>query len=225
MICAAPALSVAEVAVLAKELYRSGPGVRYRMQQYRPHLCPVEVLLSLVPDTGSVLDIGCGCALLLGLALRSGKDIHAVGLDISEPALNMAAAMKQHGLAPSERERLTLHLSREVDDWPNASFDVVSLIDVMHHVRMDWRDAILQAAIARVKPGGILLYKDMCRMPRWRAFQNWCQDLLVSRQWIHYLPIAQVEELALRAELIELRSETINRFGFGHELRVYRRPG
>jgi 2-polyprenyl-3-methyl-5-hydroxy-6-metoxy-1,4-benzoquinol methylase len=222
MICAEP-LNKEKVAAIAKSLYRSGPGLRYRMQQYRPYLCPVEVLLSLVPETGSVLDIGCGCALLLGLALRSGKDIYATGVDISEPALHMAAAMKEHGLAPGERERLTLHLSRRADDWPAGSFDMVSLIDVMHHVRMDWREAILEAAIARVKPGGILLYKDMCRRPHWRAFQNWCQDILVSRQWIKYLPIAQVEALARRAGLTEIRSETINRRGFGHELRVYRR--
>jgi len=225
MICAAPTLTAARVAAMAKSLYHSGPGFRYRMQQYRPYLCPVEVLLSLVPDSGSVLDIGCGCALLLGLALRSGKEIHATGLDISEAALQMAAAMKEHGLGPGEGERLTLHHSRHVDDWPAESFDMVSLIDVMHHVQMEWRPAILQAAISRVKPGGILLYKDMVRRPRWRAFQNWCQDLLVSKQWIHYLPIAEVEAVARRAELIELRSETINRFGFGHELRVYRRPG
>jgi 2-polyprenyl-3-methyl-5-hydroxy-6-metoxy-1,4-benzoquinol methylase len=225
MICADPVLSAAKVAALAKSLYHSGPGFRYRMQQYRPYLCPVEVLLSLVPEAGSVLDIGCGCALLLGLALRSGKDIHAIGVDISEDALKMAAAMKEHGLAHAEGQRLTLHLSREVADWPAGSFDMVSLIDVMHHVRMDWRTKIIEAAIARVKPGGILMYKDMCRRPRWRAFQNWCQDLLVSRQWIHYLPIAEVEAMARDADLIELRSETINRLGFGHELRVYRRPG
>jgi 2-polyprenyl-3-methyl-5-hydroxy-6-metoxy-1,4-benzoquinol methylase len=172
-----------------------------------------------------VFDIGCGCGLLLALALRSGKEIEALGLDISEGALSMAAAMKQNGLTAEESERLRLHHSTGIGDWPETTFDMVSLIDVMHHVRLDWRRPILDAAIARVKPGGILLYKDMCRRPRWRAVLNWCQDLVVSRQWIHYIPVSQVEDVARCAGLVELRSETIYRLGFGHELRVYRRPG
>jgi 2-polyprenyl-3-methyl-5-hydroxy-6-metoxy-1,4-benzoquinol methylase len=210
---------------MAKSLYRSGEGVRRRMQQFRPYTCPVEVLLSLVPDSGSVFDIGCGCGLLLALALRSGKEIEATGLDISEAALSMAAAMKKNGLTADESERLVLHLSRGLADWPETTFDMVSLIDVMHHVRLDSRRPMLDAAIARVKPGGILLYKDMCRRPRWRALLNWSQDLMVSRQWIRYTPIAHVEEVAHSAGLVQQRSETIYRLGFGHELRVYRRPG
>jgi 2-polyprenyl-3-methyl-5-hydroxy-6-metoxy-1,4-benzoquinol methylase len=225
MVCAPTALSPSQAAAMAKKLYRAGHGIRRRMQQLRPFTCPIEVLVSLVPETGSVFDIGCGCGLLLALALRSGKEIEALGLDISEGALGMAAAMKQNGLTPEESERLRLHHSAGIGDWPETTFDMVSLIDVMHHVRLDWRRPILDAAIARVKPGGILLYKDMCRRPRWRAVLNWCQDLVVSRQWIRYIPISQVEDVARRAGLVELRSETIYRLGFGHELRVYRRPG
>ncbi|HLH44786.1 MAG TPA: methyltransferase domain-containing protein [Bryobacteraceae bacterium] len=210
---------------MAKSLYRSGKGVRRRMQQWRPYTCPVEVLLSLVPDSGSVFDIGCGCGLLLALALRSGKEIEATGLDISEAALSMAASMKQNGLTAEEGGRLRLHLSRGLADWPETTFDMVSLIDVMHHVKLDLRRPTLEAAIARVKPGGTLLYKDMCRRPRWRALLNWSQDLVVSRQWIRYTPIAQVEEVARLAGLMEERSETLYRLGFGHELRLYRRPG
>jgi hypothetical protein len=77
----------------------------------------------------------------------------------------------------------------------------------------------------RVKPGGILLYKDMCRRPRWRALLNACQDLVVSRQIIHYTPIEKIEASIVESGFVELRSENINRLGYGHELRVYRRLG
>ena len=164
---------------------------------------------------------------------RAGERVHRTQSTVSQQIKRLEDTfgrplLHRNGkrVAPTEEgERLLLHLSRGVADWPETTFDMVSLIDVMHHVRLDLRRPILDAAIARVKPGGILLYKDMCRRPRWRALLNWCQDLVVSRQWIRYIPISQVEDVARSAELVELRSETIYRLGFGHELRVYRRPG
>jgi 2-polyprenyl-3-methyl-5-hydroxy-6-metoxy-1,4-benzoquinol methylase len=218
-------LTAAQVAAMTRAIYRTGPGIRRRIQHLRPYTCPVEVLLPLFPEAGSVMDIGCGGGLLLGLALRSGKNIRATGIDISEKALQMAASMRQNGLDADQRERLTLHLSRGVADWPSAAFDMVSLIDVMHHVRLDLRFGLLEAAMERVKPGGILLYKDMCRRPRWRALLNACQDLVVSRQIIHYTPIEKIEASIVESGFVELRSENINRLGYGHELRVYRRLG
>jgi 2-polyprenyl-3-methyl-5-hydroxy-6-metoxy-1,4-benzoquinol methylase len=225
MTCADPTLTVAEVATMTRSLYCTGALARRKLQHLRPYACPFETLLSLVPDTGSLLDIGCGSGLLLGLALRTGKFIQAVGVDISDEAIQMATAMRQSGLNAGQRERLALHLSRSIADWPAAAFDVVSLIDVMHHVRLDIRSEVLEAAIARVKPGGILLYKDMGRRPRWRALLNWLHDLVVSRQWIHYTPIAEIEDAARKSGLAEIRAETINRLVYGHELRVYRKPG
>jgi 2-polyprenyl-3-methyl-5-hydroxy-6-metoxy-1,4-benzoquinol methylase len=183
----------------------------------------VEILLSLVPDYASVLDIGCGSGLFLGLALQYGKAIRAYGIDVSRDALKMAEQMRENGLSREQARRLTLHLSNGIADWPEEKFDMVSLIDMMHHVALDQRQAVFEAAMVRVKPGGILLYKDMCRRPRWRALLNSLHDLVLARLWITYTPISQVESAAEQFGLIESRSETINRLWYGHELRVYQR--
>jgi 2-polyprenyl-3-methyl-5-hydroxy-6-metoxy-1,4-benzoquinol methylase len=219
-----PALpSVAEVAGIAKSLFPGGSVLRRKMQQLRPYACPMNVLLSLVPESGSVLDVGCGCGLFLGLALRWGHRITAIGLDISESAIHSAIRMRQTGLNEEQRSRLTFRHVRTIDDWPSATYDMVSIIDVIHHVPVDQQAAVLQALAARVKPGGILLYKDMARRPRWRAFLNWAHDLFVSSEWIHYYPVSAVEAIAERAGFVELRAETINCLWYSHELRLYQR--
>jgi len=55
--CADPVLDVAQVVVMAKSLYRTGPAFRRKMQQLRPYTCPFDVLVSLVPENASVF--GC----------------------------------------------------------------------------------------------------------------------------------------------------------------------
>ena len=220
---AARQYSVAEVAALAKSLYAHGAWLRRKTQQLRPYSCPVEVLLSIFPESGTVLDVGCGSGLFLGLALASGKTIVATGVDISEPALRLAMEMRQAGLDAAQRARLTFHHVRSTADWPSRTFDMVSLIDVMHHVPPAQRAELLAAVADHVRPGGILLYKDMVQRPRWRAFFNWLHDLAIARDWIRYQPIAQIDAAAKRARFVEVRAETINCLWYGHEMRVYRK--
>ncbi len=222
--CADPVLDVAQVVVMAKSLYRTGPAFRRKMQQLRPYTCPFDVLVSLVPENASVLDVGCGSGLFLGLAMLSGRCNTGVGVDISETAIRMAMAMRQDGLKPEQRARLTFQLVRSDNDWPSTTFDVVSLTDVLHHERPERRTALFDTAASRVRPGGILLYKDMCCRPLWRALLNWFQDLVVRHEWIRHCPVADIEAAARKAGFSELRAETINRLGYGHELRVFMRP-
>jgi 2-polyprenyl-3-methyl-5-hydroxy-6-metoxy-1,4-benzoquinol methylase len=211
-----------DLAAMAKSLYRTGPALRRTMQHLRPYNCPLEVLISLAPESGLVFDIGCGCGIFLGLAVACGKKISGVGVDTSDASIEMAMAMRD-GLDAAMRERLTFQRIRATADWPAGPFDMVSMIDVMHHIPPAQQAESFAAAARMVKPGGALLYKDMVRRPMWRAAMNRLHDLAVAREWIHYWPIAEVESAARESGLSLVRGETINRLWYGHELRVFRR--
>ena len=105
--------------------------------------------------------------------------------------------------------------------WPcgEEQFDVVSIIDVMHHVPVAAQRSVIETASRRVKPGGMLLYKDMCRRPLWRAWANRLHDLVVARQWINYAAVQDVERWASEAGMRVVERERINRLWYGHELR------
>ncbi len=99
----------------------------------------------------AILDIGCGAGATLRELARLGK---ACGVD-AEPSAVEAAARRSG--CPVSRGRLPDALPFEP-----ASFDVVTLLDVLEHVDDD-RGAL--AAIARLlKPGGFLL----CTVPAYR---------------------------------------------------------
>jgi len=100
----------------------------------------------------------------------------------------------------------------------------VSLIDVPHHVPPAGQRECFLTAAARLGPGGVLIYKDMARRPVWRALANRLHDLVLARQWIHYVPVERVEGWAAEAGLGLTRAARFNRLWYAHELRVFRSP-
>ena len=224
----------AALAAVAGQLFADGPLKLRLLQRYRPYLCPFHKLLPLVPPSATVLDAGCGGGLFLGLLASTRGLARGLGFDSSPEAIEVARRMSlrlpatvaahstQH-TAHSTRSQLTFEHRRVEDRWPDEEFDVVSLIDVMHHVAPTEQRTLIHLAAERVRPGGLLLYKDMCQRPLWRATANRAHDLLLARQWIHYVPIASVITWARDEGLTAERQEVLNQLWYGHELVVFRR--
>jgi 2-polyprenyl-3-methyl-5-hydroxy-6-metoxy-1,4-benzoquinol methylase len=204
----------------AARLYGSAPFLVRWQQRLRPTVCPFEELVPEIRATGGrLLDYGCGAG-LFGLHCVSQGYVEAVdGVDRNPSAITIADSARQSPpLADAARFR--------VGDPPEASYDAISMIDVMHHVSPSHQRAIFLDLCGRVGAGGVLVYKDMCRRPRWRALANRLHDLILSRQWIHYVPIDQVIEWAVAEGGLTLeRRARFNYLVYGHELAVFRHTG
>jgi ubiquinone/menaquinone biosynthesis C-methylase UbiE len=99
----------------------------------------------------SILDIGCGTGTQLALYRRPGCRL--CGIDLS-PAMVERARQKLGGSADIRCGDAT-HL-----EMPDAVFDLVTLVTVLHEVRPELRPAILLGARRVVKPGGRVLVLD-----------------------------------------------------------------
>lgn len=206
-----------ELSAAVADLFKGTSFPARNINALRLLICPFQELISIVPRGSSVLDAGCGSGLFLGLLHSTGRLRIGVGFDFSRNAIAIAKSL---GLSQVRFELLDATTA-----WPHepATFDVVSLIDVMHHVPPSSQHDVFRTAASRVSPGGILLYKDMCRTPSWRAWANRLHDLVMARQWIHYAPVSLVEQWAVSAGFVLERSADINMLWYGHELRVFRR--
>ena len=210
---------------LARRLFVNGPLLIRSLQRFRPFICPFDELIARVPHESRVLDVGCGGGLFLGLLQVTRGITYGHGFDSSVEAITVAQCMADCLERPCSSARTLFFEHRSVTDpWPDGPFDVVSIIDVMHHVQSPAQRRLLELAIRRVKPGGLLLYKDMVRRPLWRATANRLHDLLIARERIHYVPIAEIERWATDAGLEMVETVTINRLWYGHELSVFKRP-
>ena len=101
---------------------------------------------------------------------------------------------------------------------------MVSLLDVMHHIPKAAQRSVLEQALQRVEPGGLFIYKDMCSRPVWRAGANRLHDLLIARQWIHYLPLSNAVAWAMAQGFTVVEQSRVNMFWYGHEIVLLRAP-
>ena len=60
----------------------------------------------------------------------------------------------------------------------------------------------------------------MAERPRWRALANRLHDLVMARQWIHYLPIERVLAVAQAQGLTVVRRQHTACGCYQHELAV-----
>lgn len=83
-----------------------------------------------------VLDLGCGEGRLLALLLKDASFKEIVGLDISDQALDTAAArLRLDHLAPKQRQRITLvHGSLLNCDPRLIGFDAAAVVEVIEHL-------------------------------------------------------------------------------------------
>jgi 2-polyprenyl-3-methyl-5-hydroxy-6-metoxy-1,4-benzoquinol methylase len=218
-----PSSGSAISAILA-HLFPDGPILQRHIQRLRPYICPYEELIPFVHDGETVLDVGCGAGLLLGLLGITRPGIEGVGFDTSERAIALATRVSMRVSEYEPTSRVRFECLDKSSPWPEGVFDVVSVVDVLHHIPPSVQSRFLGSLLAKVKPGGILLYKDMVRKPLWRAAANALHDLVMAGERIHYFPIERVEEAAARAGFRLEASRDINRLWYGHELRVFRSP-
>ena len=182
-----------ETLKIVQDLYADEKNVSGWIQRQRPKICPFHELLPLVPVHSRVLDIGCGSGLWAGLLVVSNQAAFVHGFDASAKAIDVARRM-QNRLPQEQQEKLLFEYRSIADGLPEEQFDVVTMIDVLHHIVPKSQEKAVLDAWSRVKPGGLFLYKDMASKPCWCGVMNRLHDLASAKEWIHYCPIRRVED-------------------------------
>lgn len=210
-----------DVGRAASRLYAGVPGPVAFLQRHRHRVAPVDRVLALVPAGATVLDVGCGGGLLLNLMADAGALRDGTGIDSSPAAIE--AARRAAGNLPPGRPRPRFEARPVQAGLPDGPFDAVLLVDVLHHVPPADQEPAFRAAAARVAPGGLLVFKDMCARPLWRAGMNRLHDLVVARQWVHHVPVGRVDGWAHSIGLAREHASRREMLWYGHEIRTYRR--
>ena len=109
------------------------------------------------PDAERILEIGCGDGSVADRVIRTHPHAHYLGVDVS-------AAPGRRYTGPPDRAAFATTTAGGLRATAPEPFDLVLVVDVLHHVHDEAdREALLADAAAMLAPGGTLLVKEWAR--------------------------------------------------------------
>ena len=187
---------------------REAYGIKKFFTWARPWICPFDKFIFQVPKNQSIFDVGCGNGAFLFLLATFREPKKLYGVDVSENNLSIVK-----NIFPNTKYNKVNNIS----DWPKENFNVITVIDVLHHIKPEEQHEFINKILNKIKPGGILIIKDMSTKPWYFAIMNTIHDLIFANQLIHYFPFNELIQIIKKNgfEIQEINSKIL--LWYSHE--------
>jgi cyclopropane fatty-acyl-phospholipid synthase-like methyltransferase len=171
---------------------------------------------------GRVLSLGAGHGLVDRYLTEINDAVTIDGIDLDERRVARATA------TAARYPRVRIRLGDVASLNSPATYDGALAIDVIHHIARDRHARVASALIDALRPGGLLLVKDMATTPRRQYLWNRLHDrVVVGRSPIWCYPPEDMAAMLREAgfEVVDVR-----RLGrawglYPHYAVLARRPG
>ncbi len=132
-----------------------------------------------VPLSGPVLEVGCGHGLFscyLAIASRT-REVVGIDIDVEKIAVAESAAAR---LRPDEA-RVLFAVGEGSVPRVERGWRSIVIADVLYLLGAEGREALLDDCVAALAPGGLLVIKEIDRVPAWKARLATVQELAATR--------------------------------------------
>jgi 2-polyprenyl-3-methyl-5-hydroxy-6-metoxy-1,4-benzoquinol methylase len=181
----------------------------------------LEEIGQYLPRSGRILDLGCGFGLfsLYFASLEPARRI--VGIDRSPRRVERArASARRLGL-----DNVEYHVA-DARSWSDGGrYDAAYALDLVHHLPRAGIPEFLRSVRDRLRPGGVLLLKEVEDRPAAKRWFTLALDrLMVGMAPIHYWRAGELVSLLEGLEFAVVRHRMRDVIPYPHILYVARRP-
>lgn len=138
----------------------------------RWRLCPFEKLEKYLPDSGLILDIGCGYGLLSNFLVLKSNKRQVIGID------NFLERLKIAKLS-SQRNSKIKYIQADIRDFDLPKCQGVVMSDFLHHLPISVSQDLLKKIFNSLNPGGRLIIEEVDNRPFWKYLSNILIDNLL----------------------------------------------
>jgi 2-polyprenyl-3-methyl-5-hydroxy-6-metoxy-1,4-benzoquinol methylase len=190
--------------------------------------CPVPAVEAEVPRAGRVLEVGCGHGLVsVHLALTSPAR-RVTGCDID--GRKIALACEAASTLPQDVRPAFVH--RPDGSLPDGAWDAIVVVDVLYLLPTAAEAELLDACVAQLAPGGVLVLKETDVVPRWKHRLAALQEHVATRvlritegSTVSFTPVGELAA-SLRSRGLAVRTRRVDRgYLHPHALIVASRTG
>lgn len=182
----------------------------------------LEEMVQHLPESGTILDLGCGFGLFSLYMAARRPAARIVGVDLDERRLALARRSAEAlGLRNVSFE------AGDLRDWrPSERLHAAYALDVLHHIPVAAGDALLGAVHARLEPSGVFLLKDIDTRPRAMMLFTYVLDLLMApKDVFSYRSVAAWRALLRQTGFAQLHVHYLwDVLPYPHVLLICRKP-
>ncbi|MBF0538679.1 MAG: class I SAM-dependent methyltransferase [Nitrospirae bacterium] len=166
-----------QLSPLLREYSRSMPLMYRTKVANRDIIGAFHLVLDCIPQGARLFDVGCGTGALLYLAIKLKQATLAHGYDLSREAV---AASETVSTTPPE-----LRVTHSTEVFPPqdlTNYDVVTMVDVLHHVASPIQDTFVSKLANAISPGTLLILADIEGTNLFSNITARLHDLAVNKQ-------------------------------------------
>lgn len=158
----------------------------------RSLILPISKIETLLPQKGSILDVGCGYGFTSIFFALKNKKRQIFGSEINPKRILLAKKISSS----------ISNLFFETSDLINKNklkFNAILAIDLLHHISPSQKNIFFKNSFLRLKPNGILIIKDINTSPRYKYLWNYFHDLIMTNfSKLYFLSSNQIENLLIK---------------------------
>jgi 2-polyprenyl-3-methyl-5-hydroxy-6-metoxy-1,4-benzoquinol methylase len=181
----------------------------------------LEEIGQYLPQSGPILDIGCGFGLFSLYFARQAPGRMITGVDLNATRISSARRAAQQ-LGVTNVEYL---VGNATQFHPPGGLVCAYMLDIVHHIDRPAAAQLLDALYDALAPGGLLIVKDVTTRPAYKRWFTWILDKAMDAHAdVHYWPKRELEARLRQAGFVVHSHAMIDVLPYPHQLYLCHKP-